>query len=291
MVPFDSFLGRTEVARQRLAAVKERARAFAGEDAGKAVENRRAWQEHLRRLSMLENRFGRGIDAEVERDLERERAVGQAIGYDGEADARSRAARWVLRTAEALEAALEVRDFRLPGPPPPSQAGGLARAELDLFSRGRSDDPAGISGLAQRDQREANLRLWDLLRSGDGAALADRMRSKGLDGRGVIENARGVAGGRDELTAWLRWSYPAACSTCGLYPLANRTASRIDAARTIDDPGGYRAPDVPERSPGAAGQEHLAAVGGKGGPVRWTAPRRRCSSCSQHRPQCQEGWS
>ena len=102
-----------------------------------------------------------------------------------------------------------------------------------MFGRGRAGDLGAVSRLAQRDQREANVRLWELLRNGDGAGLADRLRSKGLDGRGVIENARAATSGTDELALWLRFSYPPPCATCGVYPLANRTASRLDAALAL----------------------------------------------------------
>ena len=33
-----------------------------------------------------------------------------------------------------------------------------------------------------------------------------------------------------DLARWARYSYPTACTTCGVYPLANQISSRRDAA-------------------------------------------------------------
>jgi hypothetical protein len=93
----------------------------------------------------------------------------------------------------------------------------------------------GIETLANGDSRDVNRKLWDLLLAGDAGGLASRLRSRGLDGRGVIEASGGLAQKSDELGQWLRWSYPAACTTCGVYPLMNHTASRRDAAIALGD--------------------------------------------------------
>ena len=200
LVLLDSLLGKTDLARQRLATLGAHARSKEAAAASAHSEDPRA--------------HGR-----------------EALDYDPLTDETRRAAQSVLGHVVAFQAAIAVRDFRRDEVGESYHSG-----QLDLFAAGRAGDPASISKLARRDAREANARLWDLLRAGDGNALAERLRSKTLDGRGVIENARGITSGKDELVKWLRWSYPAACATCGIYPLANRTASRLDAAVALQQP-------------------------------------------------------
>jgi hypothetical protein len=91
-------------------------------------------------------------------------------------------------------------------------------------------DAASLARLAQRDQRDANRRLWDLVLAQDGAELVLRLEDKGVDGRGVVDFLAAQTPLHGELARWVRWNYAVACTTCGIYPLANQVASRRDAA-------------------------------------------------------------
>ncbi len=108
---------------------------------------------------------------------------------------------------------------------------------LGLFMDAReAHDPRAIEKLARGDGREVNTRLWQLAGAGDGAGLAARLESQGLDGRGVVEVVGAhLPRGREELRRWVRNAYPAPCATCGLYPLLNHVASRLDAAIALGD--------------------------------------------------------
>ncbi|MDB4998094.1 MAG: hypothetical protein JWM74_5526 [Myxococcaceae bacterium] len=112
----------------------------------------------------------------------------------------------------------------------------MASHELTPFIDARMNgERRGIEILANGDTRDVNRKLWDLLLAEDADGLAARLRARGLDGRGVIEAAGGLAPKSNELGKWLRWSYPPACTTCGAYPLMNHTASRRDAAIALGD--------------------------------------------------------
>jgi hypothetical protein len=91
-------------------------------------------------------------------------------------------------------------------------------------------DGAALGRLAQRDSRDANRKLWDLVLAQDGPGLVGRLEDKGEDGRGVVDFLGGQPAIREDLARWVRFGYPAACTTCGLYPLANQVVSRRDAA-------------------------------------------------------------
>jgi hypothetical protein len=93
-----------------------------------------------------------------------------------------------------------------------------------------SQDWSAFLWLSHRDTRDINQRLWALALDNDGAGLTRKLEDRGLDGRGVVDflGARPAMSG--ELSRWVRHGYPTACTTCGLYPLANQIASRRDAA-------------------------------------------------------------
>jgi hypothetical protein len=97
-------------------------------------------------------------------------------------------------------------------------------------------EPSVQRELAADDGRELNTKLWNAAHTGDGAILVDALRASEGDGRGVVDVVGWhIPGGRAALASWVRYEYPAPCSTCGLYPLMNSLGSRLDAAYATGD--------------------------------------------------------
>jgi hypothetical protein len=106
-----------------------------------------------------------------------------------------------------------------------------ADAEILAAAAARaSGDAAALTVLSSRDAREANRKLWQLALDQDSAGLVQRLEERGIDGRGVVDFLGKRSGLALDLSRWVRWNYPTACTTCGLYPLANQVVSRRDAA-------------------------------------------------------------
>ncbi|MBK8218627.1 MAG: hypothetical protein IPK71_33265 [Myxococcales bacterium] len=106
-------------------------------------------------------------------------------------------------------------------------------------------DPSEQRELAERDDRELNAKLWNAAYTGDGTVLVDALRAGEGDGRGVVDVvAWHIPSGRAALASWVRYEYPAPCSTCGLYPLMNSLGSRLDAAHATGDEATVRELDA-----------------------------------------------
>ena len=125
-------------------------------------------------------------------------------------------------------------------PATPTTARWGYRSDEDLFRTflevRASHSPRALDVLAGGDGRESNRKLWLAAQSGEGKNLAARLREQRADGRGVLEIAgHQIPEGKAELSHWVRFEYPAPCSTCGLFPLMNYLASRLDAARAVGD--------------------------------------------------------
>ncbi len=154
---------------------------------------------------------------------------GYAYGQSGNAYAARRAKGLMARASE-LASALDARD----GSPRTEFDATSAGRELELAHRATTQkDPTALEALARRDSRELNRKLWDLALGDDGAGLATRLEERGLDGRGVVDFLAARPALAPELGRWVRYGYPMACTTCGIYPLANQIASRRDAARAV----------------------------------------------------------
>jgi hypothetical protein len=106
-------------------------------------------------------------------------------------------------------------------------------------------DPMEQLALAAGDGRELDTKLWTAAYTGDGAVLVDALRASQDDGRGVVDVvAWHIPSGRAALASWVRYEYPAPCSTCGLYPLMNSLGSRLDAAHATGDDATVRELDA-----------------------------------------------
>jgi hypothetical protein len=106
-------------------------------------------------------------------------------------------------------------------------------------------DPMEQLALAAGDGRELDTKLWTAAYTGDGAVLVDALRASQDDGRGVVDVvAWHIPSGRAALASWVRYEYPAPCSTCGLYPLMNSLGSRLDAAHATGDEATVRELDA-----------------------------------------------
>jgi len=232
----DSLLGETDLATQRVATLHD--------DVEKAVRavvtdaTRAAWADHLARTQSARYQAWDNADA-MRRADEEESASALRVRYDASIDQLAHSADADAQTMAALTCAIAARagakvelstgrgergerdESNLPDPCAPFVTVADARA------RG---DAAAIDRLAQRDGRDVNRKLWDLVVAHDGEGLVARLEARGLDGRGVVENAGRADGMQEPLRRWVRWSYPPPCTTCGLYPLANHVASRRDAA-------------------------------------------------------------
>ena len=93
-----------------------------------------------------------------------------------------------------------------------------------------SKDTTSLNWLAQRDKRDINQRLWELALTDDAPGLTHKLEERVLDGRGVVDYVGGRPALSAELSRWVRHGYPTACTSCGIYPLANLITSRRDAA-------------------------------------------------------------
>jgi hypothetical protein len=208
----DSYLGEVPSARARVQAA--RAALEAADQVAADAEAARA--EALRKAIAL---YG---DRAYEQEYE-PYAVSDQRYRDREA---ARGGHALLERLTILDVALDARDGKITGVVTPSPGSDVYLA-LDAWT---SKDPVALERLARRDTRDINQRLWALALSDDGPELTHKLEERGLDGRGVVDylGARPALAG--ELSRWVRHGYPAACPTCGLYPLANHVASRRDAA-------------------------------------------------------------
>ena len=164
--------------------------------------------------------------------------------YDPDKDAAERIAEGLVRTSKSVRAAVLLRAGKT------AEARVLADAQgTTTWQPGRNDslfrtflnarsthDPQAQETLARGDGRESNRKLWLAAQTGDGQALAARLREQNGDGRGIVEIVGAhLPEGRADLAHWVRFEYPAPCTTCGLYPLMNYLGSRYDAARATSD--------------------------------------------------------
>jgi tetratricopeptide (TPR) repeat protein len=147
-------------------------------------------------------------------------------GYSGDWQLRQTRSRVEMRLSDldAYDVAIDARE----GKRSPSDAG---RFELRMaVAATAAHDESALTWLSQRDTRDINQRLWTLALGDDYAGLTRKLEERGLDGRGVVDYVGGRPALSAELSRWIRHGYPAACTSCGLYPLANVIASRRDAA-------------------------------------------------------------
>lgn len=189
-------------------------------------------------------RVGTSDDWDVrQRQIEAEEARLRKT-YDPDRDAAERAAEVHLRQARAARAGVLLRRGRAvealaahPKYETSLRASEPTDALFGTFARVvGAFDPAAQRQLAADDGRELNTKLWNAAYTGDGAVLVDALRASEGDGRGIVD----VVGwhmprGREALATWVRYEYPAPCSTCGLYPLMNSLGSRLDAAKAVGD--------------------------------------------------------
>ena len=170
-------------------------------------------------------------------------------GYDYTSDPKKYAswrARQVVAQVDDLAYGLEARAGNQAEPPPKNRYGAYELSHV--IGAKTSTAPLDLEWLAKRDNRDVNRKLWDFALDQDGPGLVGRLEDRGLDGRGVID----FLGQRKELAPslarWVRYGYPAACTTCGVYPLANQILSRRDAALVAG------ASDVVDETTAAAGR-------------------------------------
>jgi len=222
----DSFLGDVDAATLRVAPLRgeiEKAIHARVTDA-----QRTAWADHVAGLG---SRYGAwGADGMWHHDEVAEATQAAKIHFDQAAYGLVESAEEDERRTATLERAIAARAAAHVPPDEASwELSDHAAFDAIAAARAHGDGPA-IDQLAQRDGRDVNRKLWDLVQAHDGTGLVARLEARGLDGRGVVENIGRAAGMEDALRGWVRWSYPAPCTTCGLYPLANHVASRRDAA-------------------------------------------------------------
>jgi hypothetical protein len=172
---------------------------------------------------------GKYSDAELD---ERSYPFGNANPWDERVADADADARWMAGRARSERKPLDDWDLALDvrGADIPVRRGNDDWHTEMLFAAGKAKhgDVTALAKLADRDARDANQRLWQLALSNDDDALVVRLRDRNMDGRGVVDYLG--ANQRPELARWVRFDYPTACVTCGLYPLANQIVSRRDAA-------------------------------------------------------------
>jgi hypothetical protein len=129
-----------------------------------------------------------------------------------------------LLALDRLDYALEVRATRH-GSAVPKNTQSWVWLQ-DVANARASSDRSALAHLSLRDDREANRKLWTFALADDMDSFTARVEDRGMDARGVVDFLEP----NDELARWVRYSYPTACTSCGLFPLANQIASRRDAA-------------------------------------------------------------
>lgn len=182
------------------------------------------YEKYQRSLAAEEERLRKFYDPDKD---EAERAVENLARAS-----RDMRASVLLRAGKAAEAKTLLSDPKR-GPFQLVQTTDLFRTFLDARA---SHDPRAQENLARGDGRESNRKLWLAAETGDGQALAARLREQKGDGRGIVDIVGAhLPEGRPALAHWVRFEYPAPCTTCGLYPLLNHLASRHDAAAAVSD--------------------------------------------------------
>jgi hypothetical protein len=198
-------------------------------------------------------RVGTSDDWDVrQRQIEAEEARLRKT-YDPDRDAAERAAEVHLRQARAARAGVLLRRGHAvealaahPKYETSLRASEPTDALFGTFARAvGAFDPSSQRQLAADDGRELNTKLWNAAYTGDGAVLVDALRASEGDGRGIVDVVGwNMPRGREALATWVRYEYPAPCSTCGLYPLMNSLGSRLDAAHATGDEATVRELDA-----------------------------------------------